>query len=41
MPKLRITVIGAGASGMTATKVCLEEGFDVVVFERSDFTGGL
>ncbi len=41
MPKLRIGIIGAGATGMTATKACLEEGFDVVVFERSDFTGGL
>ncbi len=26
---------------MTATKACLEEGFDMVVFERSNFTGGL
>jgi len=41
MPKLRIGIIGAGASGMTATKACLEEGFDVVVFERFDFTGDL
>jgi dimethylaniline monooxygenase (N-oxide forming) len=41
MPKLKIGIIGAGATGMTATKACLEEGFDVVVFERSNFTGGL
>jgi len=41
MTKLRIAIIGAGATGMTATKACLEEGFDVVVFERSEFTGGL
>lgn len=37
----RIAVIGAGATGMTATKACLEQGFDVVVFERTNYTGGL
>jgi dimethylaniline monooxygenase (N-oxide forming) len=41
MRKLRIGIIGAGASGMTATKACLEEGFDVVVYEKTNFTGGL
>jgi dimethylaniline monooxygenase (N-oxide forming) len=41
MSKLRIGIIGAGASGMTATKACLEEGFDVVVYEKTNFTGGL
>ena len=40
MPK-RIAVIGAGATGMTATKACLEQGFDVVVFEKTNYTGGL
>src|SRR5699024_6688186 len=40
MPK-QIAVIGAGATGMTATKACLEQGFDVVVFEKTDYTGGL
>ena len=40
MPK-RIAVIGAGATGMTATKACLEQGHDVVVYERTNYTGGL
>ena len=37
----KIAVIGAGATGMTATKACLEQGFDVVVFEKTNYTGGL
>lgn len=37
----KIAVIGAGASGMTATKACLEEGLQVVVYEKTRFTGGL
>ena len=39
--KTRIGIIGGGASGATACKACLEEGFDVVVFEQTDYTGGL
>ena len=38
---VKIAVIGAGSSGMTATKQCLDEGFDVVVFEKTHYTGGL
>jgi len=38
---LRIAIIGAGASGVTATKACLEEGLEPVVFEKTSFTGGL
>lgn len=37
----RIAVIGAGASGMTATKQCLDQGFEVVVYEKTAYTGGL
>ena len=37
----KIAVIGAGASGMTAVKACLEQGLDVVVFEKTNYTGGL
>lgn len=37
----RICVIGAGASGINAIKVCREEGFDVVCYEQSNFLGGL
>lgn len=40
MPK-RIAVIGAGATGMTATKACLEQNLEVVVFEKTNYTGGL
>ena len=41
MSKKRIAVIGAGASGMTATKQCLDQDLEVVVFERTNYTGGL
>lgn len=37
----RVAVIGAGASGLTAVKACLEEDLHVVCYERSDVLGGL
>ena len=37
----RVAVIGAGASGLTAIKCCLDEGLDVVCFERTDYISGL
>lgn len=37
----RIAIIGAGASGITSVKQCLDQGLDVVVFERSHHSGGL
>uniref|UniRef100_A0A0R3RRI2 Flavin-containing monooxygenase n=1 Tax=Elaeophora elaphi TaxID=1147741 RepID=A0A0R3RRI2_9BILA len=37
----RICVVGAGASGLTATKICLENGLQVVCFEKSCDIGGL
>ena len=37
----RIAVIGAGASGITAIKCCLEEDLEPVCYERSDHIGGL
>ena len=37
----KICVIGAGASGITAVKSCLEENFDVVCYDKSDYFGGL
>ncbi|KAG0410167.1 hypothetical protein HPB47_012705, partial [Ixodes persulcatus] len=40
-PAARVAVIGAGASGLTAVKACLEEDLDVVCYERSDVLGGL
>lgn len=41
MAKKRIAVIGAGASGLTCIKCCLEEGLEPVCFERSGDIGGL
>uniref|UniRef100_A0A8C5L2Z2 Flavin-containing monooxygenase 5 n=1 Tax=Jaculus jaculus TaxID=51337 RepID=A0A8C5L2Z2_JACJA len=39
--KKRIAVIGAGSSGLTCIKCCLEEGLEPVCFERSNDIGGL
>ena len=36
----RICVIGAGPSGLTAAKNCVQAGLDVVVFEKNDRVGG-
>ncbi|XP_047640809.1 flavin-containing monooxygenase 5 [Phacochoerus africanus] len=41
MTKKRIAVIGAGASGLTSIKCCLEEGLEPICFERTDDIGGL
>ena len=38
---MRVAVIGAGASGLTAIKACLEVGIEVVCFERENYVGGL
>ncbi len=37
----KVAIIGAGASGLTATKCCLEEGLKPVCFEKTDQIGGL
>lgn len=37
----RIAVIGAGASGLTAIKCCLDEGLQPTCFEKSEDIGGL
>lgn len=37
----RIAIIGAGASGMTSAKACLEQNLEPVVFEKTNYTGGL
>ena len=37
----RVAVIGAGASGLTAIKCCLDEGLEPVCFEKSGYIGGL
>ncbi|WAR12663.1 FMO5-like protein [Mya arenaria] len=41
MAKTKLLVIGAGASGLTAIKCCLDEGLEPVCFERSSYVGGL
>ncbi|XP_020487530.1 flavin-containing monooxygenase 5 [Labrus bergylta] len=37
----RVAVIGAGPSGLTAMKACLDEGMEPTCFESSDDMGGL
>ncbi|XP_068096032.1 flavin-containing monooxygenase 5-like isoform X2 [Hyperolius riggenbachi] len=37
----RVAVIGAGCSGLTAIKCCLDEGLEPMCFERSEDIGGL
>ena len=39
--KMKVAVIGAGPSGLTAIKCCIDEGLDVVCFEQEDEIGGL
>ncbi|GFR66922.1 dimethylaniline monooxygenase [N-oxide-forming], partial [Elysia marginata] len=39
--RLRVAVVGAGASGLTAVKCCLDEGLSPTCFERSANLGGL
>eukprot|EP00069_Balaena_mysticetus_P013300 bmy_22032T0 len=41
MPGERIAVIGAGVSGLSAIKVCLEEGLEPICFEGSSDIGGM
>nr|XP_009937557.1 PREDICTED: dimethylaniline monooxygenase [N-oxide-forming] 3-like isoform X2 [Opisthocomus hoazin] len=37
----RVAVVGAGVSGLAATKCCLEEGLEPTCFEQSEDIGGL
>ena len=39
--KMKVAVIGAGACGLPAIKCCLDEGLEVVCFEREGDIGGL
>ncbi|XP_059157696.1 flavin-containing monooxygenase 5-like isoform X2 [Physella acuta] len=41
MSSKRVAIIGAGASGLTAIKTCLDEGLTPVCFERTEHIGGL
>ncbi|XP_010215277.1 PREDICTED: dimethylaniline monooxygenase [N-oxide-forming] 1-like [Tinamus guttatus] len=38
---MRVAVVGAGVSGLTALKCCLDEGLEATCFERSQDIGGL
>ncbi|KAM4641185.1 dimethylaniline monooxygenase [N-oxide-forming] 2-like isoform 1-T3 [Discoglossus pictus] len=38
---MRIAVIGAGISGLTSIKCCLDEGLEPICFERSEDIGGV
>jgi len=37
---MKITVVGAGISGLTAARICKDAGHDVTVFETKGFIGG-
>jgi len=41
MQEMRVAVVGAGVSGLTAVKCCRDEGLDVVCFESRNDLGGL
>ncbi len=40
MPKT-VAIIGAGVAGIGSAKCCLEAGLNVVVFEKTNYIGGL
>jgi dimethylaniline monooxygenase (N-oxide forming) len=39
--EISFCAIGSGASGLPSIKLCLEQGFRVVCFEKTDQIGGL
>lgn len=41
MTQKRVAIIGAGASGLISTKICLEDGLDATCFEMTSDIGGL
>ena len=41
MSRKRVAIIGAGASGLTAIKCCLDEGLEPVCFEQECYLGGM
>ena len=41
MAKLKVAIIGGGASGVTSIKCCLDEGLEPVCFEQEDYIGGM
>lgn len=41
MSKVRVAIVGAGGSGLTAIKCCLDEGLTPVCFEQERYVGGM
>ncbi len=41
MPKKKVIIIGAGISGLTAGIYCLDNGFDVEIYEKCPVAGGV
>ena len=41
MAGMSVAVVGAGVSGLVATKCCLDEGLEPTCFEQSQDIGGL
>lgn len=39
--KMKVAIIGAGCSGLTSLKECLDEGIEAVIFEKENHIGGL
>lgn len=37
---MRVAIIGAGVAGLASARRCLENGFEIVVYERSKSVGG-
>lgn len=38
---MKVAVVGAGVSGLAATKCCLDEGLEPTCFEKSQDIGGV
>ncbi|MCF0112607.1 MAG: NAD(P)/FAD-dependent oxidoreductase [Bacilli bacterium] len=38
--KIRVAIVGAGVAGLTAGIYCLDQGFDVALYEKNPYVGG-